>query len=214
MSSVLDFCPPLADLYSRQGPGSLSTVNNLLAIRRLMLAGKPVRTLEVGMAEGASALTIAATHRDLGAAPARQHVAIDPYAVQVWKGRAMERLASDGLDGYVTWKGAFSHFALPELLRDEEGTFGLIYIDGSHEYEDVFIDFYYCRQLVAPGGYLLFDDSSMPDVRRVVRHVRRLSAFRFISMSQYRDLAGIDGVRRRLAQAAGRAQLTVFQRIV
>src|SRR5215475_2163326 len=85
----LAFCPILDDLYrtgtaidatgEQRSVTGLSTRNNLLIIRSLMMALKPSRTIETGLAAGGSALTFAASHRDLGYPPAHQHVAIDPY---------------------------------------------------------------------------------------------------------------------------------------
>ena len=51
--------------------------------------------------------------------------------------------------------------------------FQLIYIDGSHRFEDVFCDFYFVRYLLAVGGYVMFDDSSDSEVAKVVRFVRK-----------------------------------------
>lgn len=39
-----------------------------------------------------------------------------------------------------------------------EGAFGMAFIDGSHEFEDVRRDFEMCDRLLAPGGYLLLHD--------------------------------------------------------
>ena len=38
--------------------------------------------------------------------------------------------------------------------------FGLIYIDGSQEFDDFFVDAYLCARLLEPGGIMLFDDRS------------------------------------------------------
>src|SRR5437016_221917 len=59
--------------------GSLSSLNNLIMLRRLMMDLKPKRTLEVGLSFGGSCLVFTASHRDLGCDAARQHVALDPF---------------------------------------------------------------------------------------------------------------------------------------
>lgn len=46
--------------------------------------------------------------------------------------------------------------ALGGLLA--EGAFGLIFIDGSHEFDDVMRDFAMCDRLLGPGGILLLHD--------------------------------------------------------
>src|SRR5947209_8725498 len=57
----------------------LSTVNNLLTIRQIMLKIQPEQTMEVGMACGGSTLTFAALCCHLKHSPCRQHVALDGF---------------------------------------------------------------------------------------------------------------------------------------
>jgi hypothetical protein len=62
----LVFCPVLAELYRtgvaidaagvKRAASGLSTPNNLLVIRALMMAMRPERTIEIGLAAGGSAL--------------------------------------------------------------------------------------------------------------------------------------------------------------
>jgi predicted O-methyltransferase YrrM len=47
----------------------------------------------------------------------------------------------------------------------------LIFIDGSHAYDNVFIDFYLTERHLNPGGILVFDDVSWPGVERVSHYV-------------------------------------------
>lgn len=58
---------------------SNSTLNNLRFIQQTMRDRKPKRTLEIGLAFGASALVFCSEHQRLGHKEAKQHVAIDPY---------------------------------------------------------------------------------------------------------------------------------------
>src|SRR6185503_10965231 len=129
MSSKFDFCPTLADLYKerrvigRSGRvfeevGSLSTLNNIAHIRALMLESAPERTLEIGMAFGGSALTFAASHRDLGRAPLQQHTAIDPAQSSYWDGAGRQNLERAGLAEYVEVIEKYSAFALPQLITE------------------------------------------------------------------------------------------------
>lgn len=85
-----DFCPILTQMLSenrtvgRSGKhftdlASNSTLNNLRLIQRTMHERKPSRTLEVGLAFGASTLVFYSEHQRLGHEAARQHVVIDPY---------------------------------------------------------------------------------------------------------------------------------------
>jgi hypothetical protein len=99
-------------------------------------------------------------------------------------------------------------------LVGERASYDIIYVDGSHLFEDVFVDFYYATRLLAQGGVMAFDDSSDPHVRKVVRFVSRNFhfAYRPLDLGPYRaDRAS--GLRYRAAKALGRVQLTAFQKI-
>ena len=85
-----EFCPVLDEMLSKRSTvgrsgkvftnlGSNSTLNNLRFIQRTMCDRKPTRTLEVGLAFGASTLVFCTEHERLGHVAAQQHVAIDPY---------------------------------------------------------------------------------------------------------------------------------------
>ena len=95
-----EFCPVLAEVArSRRIVGNngkvfeqlaaLSSRNNLLTLRRLMLTLNPERTLEIGLGFGGSTLMFASTHRDLRHAPCGQHTSIDPFQTTVWDSSAI-----------------------------------------------------------------------------------------------------------------------------
>src|SRR5690242_6372292 len=127
--STLEFCPVLADLYRTGGAVDatgvrrealgLSTPNNLALIRALMLHLKPRRTIEIGLAAGGSALTFASSHRDLGAAPTKQHVALDPYQ-GAWHRLGITLIERAGLNGYTEIIEERSCLALPTKMRAGE----------------------------------------------------------------------------------------------
>lgn len=175
-----DFCIQLKQLLEtrqttgRSGKvfsklGALSIENNLSVLRTLMLELKPENTLEIGLAFDASCLALAASHRDLGHQPARQHVAIDPHQSAVWDDTA--RLVIErAVLGCVDVCEDFSSSLLFQLVS-EGRKFNLICIDGSHLFEDVSVDFYYSIKLPSPQGLLLFDDSTDPHVRKVLSFI-------------------------------------------
>ena len=113
--SPLGFCPVLAEIVRTRGASlrgrtgekgedhflSFSSVNNLLSLRGVMMEFKPKRTLEIGMAMGGSALALATSHRDLGRATEKQHVAIDPFQADFWDHMGVEALKQAGLEEYV-----------------------------------------------------------------------------------------------------------------
>jgi predicted O-methyltransferase YrrM len=221
----LSYCPTLEDLYrTRQAvgqsgrtfdlTGGLSTVNNLAAIRHMMLAAKPQRTLEIGMACGGSALTIAASHRDAGFIPCCQHIAIDAWQRDGFDNVARVLLERAGLDGYVEVREQLSSLALPKML-EEKLKFGLVYIDGSHRFEDVFCDFYYVRFLTEVGGFILFDDAADPEVAKVLRFIRanQTNFFERVPVYTFRRMTTPQRLKHSFGDALYKTQLAVFRKI-
>ena len=217
----LSFCPVLNEMVStgrtadRDGaavaPQGLSTVNNLVVLHNLHRELKSAATLEIGLAYGASALVFAQDHKDFGALPAGQHVAIDPFQDHL-NHAGLAAIERAGLSGYVRHVIAFSDRALPALL-DEGRRFGMIYIDGSHLFEDVFIDCHYAAQLLDEGGVMVLDDSTDTHVAKALRFVRRNMSHLLteLDVAPYRADAG-QPLRYKAARALGRAQLTAFRK--
>jgi predicted O-methyltransferase YrrM len=215
----LAFCPILQELYShnsaadatngtvRQALG-LSPLNNLLIIRNLMMELKPKRTIEIGLAAGGSALTFAASHRDLGHTPCRQHVAIDPYQ-RLWYHLGKTLIARAALSDYVEIIEEPSRIALPLKLASQ-GTFDLAYVDGSHAFHEVMLDLYYVRHLLADGGVVVFDDCASKYVRRSIRFIRReIVSFREFDLTPFTK----GSWRRAIAYALNRSQCVAFQKV-
>jgi len=181
---------------------ALSTVGNLKEIERLMCEGRPENTLEIGMAFGGSALVLAGTGRDV-CSGAYRHIAIDPFQSTIWDGVGLQCLEMAGLANYVEVLQEPSCLALPRLLG-EGRQFGLIYVDGSHLFEDVFVDAYFSARLLSDRGYLLFDDSSN-------KHVAKVLAFIDTSVRTL-ERAPDRTWRLRVARMLGKRQLTVYRR--
>ena len=220
----LDFCPALAEMVRSQrvvgrsgkvfdNLGAMSTLNNLVILRRLMLVLKPKRTLEIGLSFGGSALVFGATHRDLGHASIGQHVALDPFQETVWASSGLAAMERAGLSGYLDFRSAFSAFELPKLVERGE-QFGLVYVDGSHLFEDVIVDFYFVGRLLTDRGIVAFDDSTDPHVHKLIRFIRAnfSSYYEPLDLKPFRPDDGL-GWRYSIARALGRNQLTAFRRI-
>lgn len=220
----LEFCRPLITLIEagesigRSGKtlrnsGSFSTPNTLAILRNLFLAERPTRTLETGLGFGASALVFGASHRELTGTPAHQHTAIDPHQRGHWDEVALVALENAGLRDYVDFREQSSSIALPQLLAERE-KFQLIYVDGSHLFEDVFLDAYFASRLLVERGVLVFDDSTDPHVRKVLHFIRSnlQTVLQPLNLGPYRS-ARNGSTRYRLASLLQRAQLTAFRKI-
>lgn len=194
--------------------GALSTVNNLRTLRWLLGEHKPQRTLEAGMAFGGSALVFAAVHRELGRPPCGQHIAVDPNQSTVWDNTGRKHLQQEGLEGYVRVMEQPTYLALPALLA-AGGAVDFAYIDGSHIFEDVFLDAFFVTHLLAPGGLMAFDDSQDRHVAKVLRFIDA----NLRHLLQRVDAGGARAddpfwarCRFRLAAALGKQQMTVYRK--
>jgi hypothetical protein len=211
-----DFCPVLDKILAtgrtvgRSGKefselGSNSTLNNLKFIQRTMRERKPRRTLETGLAFGASALVFCSEHQRLGHEAAKQHIALDPYQpypmLDEAGAYAVERA---GFSDFLDYRPEFSEFALPRLLEAGE-RFDFIYIDGSHLFENVLIDAFYSARLLNDAGWMALDDSTDPHVAKVNDFIRSnlTGSLKEISLGAKATVTGL----------LGKRQLTVFERL-
>lgn len=219
----LNFCETLVELMQSScitgatgkkftNLGSRSTINNLLTLYSLMLDYKPQKTLEVGLAFGASCLALAAAHRELNHSPLKQHIAIDPFQSGAWDNVAHKLLAQERLLEYVNIYEKHSYLILPNLI-DNNKKFDLIYIDGSHLFEDVFIDFYYSSKLLSESGLLAFDDCTSKHVKKVLSCIDSnfSHSFKRVNISQYR--VNFSKFKQKAANILHMNQLTVYQKI-
>jgi predicted O-methyltransferase YrrM len=179
----LGFSPALADMFSRRKAEgrdgrildvtSISRRTNLIILRNLHRALGARHTLEIGLANGGSALVFCQTHKDLWGVGDRQHVAIDPFQRALFINETgLLAIEHAGLAPFLEFREEFSCYALSALCK-EKATFEIIYVDGSHLFEDVFVDLYFSIRLLPSGGFLVFDDCRNPHVRKVLDFARR-----------------------------------------
>lgn len=193
---------------------SLSTDNNLAIIINLFQTFAPKRTLEIGLAFGGSAVVFAKLFQLRKEAPQHQHIAIDPSQTKenLWDSIGLINLNKNGLGDFVEHVDAFSSQALPRLVQ-EGAKFDIIYIDGSHIFEDVFVDWFYCRQLLSDRGLILFDDATDPHVAKVIKFIKNNFKKRLIplSLSDYQE--NRSKVFYKIAEFFNKTQMRAFKRI-
>lgn len=151
---------------------SNSTLNNLRFIQKVVRENKPERTLEIGLAFGASTLVFCTEHERLGHAATKQHTAIDPYQpYPVYDEAGVYAVERAGLANFLDYRPEFSEFVLPRLLETHQ-RYDFIYVDGSHLFENVFLDAFYGARLLNDGGLIAFDDSTDAHVAKVLSFIR------------------------------------------
>jgi predicted O-methyltransferase YrrM len=212
---MLEFeeCPPLAELIRTNkavgrtgkrfdGLGALSTVNNLRLLKRLVREYRPRHTLEIGLAFGGSALALLselkAAHGD-----GFTHTAIDPFQSTVWDSVGVDLVSTAGFGDQFTLLPQFSKEALLQLGHR---MFDLIYVDGSHLFEDVIVDVVFSADRLSDGGLLVLDDCTDPHVLKVVKFLRR--NWREL----FEELNVASTPKQRLAHMLNRSQVTVFRK--
>jgi len=223
MNSALSFCPELATLYScdcvRADSGkeftltACSTVNNLVILKNLFTHVAPRKSMEIGMAFGGSCLMLAAMYQKAGQPPRAQHIAIDPFQTNHWERIGIQAVERAGLSGYVQVREELSSAALPSLVAQGE-QFDLIYIDGSHLFEDVFIDAFYSFRLVSKNGAIIFDDCRDVHVKKVIQFIRgnMREHFEEMDMGPFRQDRG-QTIKYKAARALRQVQVVGFKRI-
>jgi predicted O-methyltransferase YrrM len=138
------------------------------ALRDLLIAEHAETVVEVGLAYGRSALAIGEALVCVGARRPR-HVIIDPLQATEWRNVGWRLLCSAGLDAIVRLVQQPSSLALPQLVA-EGLTADAAFVDGSHRFHEVFVDLYFLRRIVRPGGVIVLDDDRWPSVRTAARY--------------------------------------------
>ncbi|MEU8079698.1 class I SAM-dependent methyltransferase [Catellatospora citrea] len=140
-------------------------------LRDLLIAEGVATVVEVGLAYGSSALAIGEALVAAGR-PDPRHVVIDPFQDSVWHNVGWDQLCSAGLAPITRLIPAWSSIALAQLVAD-----GFVadaaFVDGSHRFHEVFVDLYFLRKIVRPGGLILIDDDRVPSVRTAARYYEK-----------------------------------------
>jgi hypothetical protein len=140
-------------------------------LRDLLIVERVETVVEVGLAYASSALAVGEALVTI-ARPRPRHVIIDPFQDEAYANVGWNLLRAAGLDAIATLRRAWSSIALPELLTE-----GLVadaaVVDGSHRFHEVFVDLYFLRKIVRPGGLIVLDDDWTPSVRTAVRYYEK-----------------------------------------
>lgn len=136
-------------------------------LRDVIIAERPTRVIEIGLAYGSSALAIAEGLVSSEVTDVR-HVIIDAYQ-EKFGDAGWSALVATGLTDTCLLLREKSQLALPQLIRDGF-VFDAAFVDGSHIFHNVFVDLFFLRQLVRPGGLVILDDCNWPSVATAVRY--------------------------------------------
>jgi predicted O-methyltransferase YrrM len=141
---------------------------------RQVAATGATQAVEVGMAFGISTLCLCdalCRNTSLEAGQRPHLVVVDPFQNgNIWQGVGLAQIRSAGFDDVVQFHERPSQVVLPELAA-KEYRIQFAFIDGSHMFDEVLIDFFYLDQMLEIGGVIVFDDVGLQPVNAVVRFV-------------------------------------------
>jgi len=141
---------------------------------RQVAATRATQAVEVGMAFGISTMCLcdALSRNTSPETGQRPHlVVVDPFQNgNIWQGVGLAQIRSASFDDVVQFYERPSQVVLPELAA-KEYRIQFAFIDGSHMFDEVLIDFFYLDQMLEIGGVIVFDDVGLQPVNAVVRFV-------------------------------------------
>ena len=144
-------------------------------IYNLIYQNRFQRTLEVGLAMGASAVWICQAHKDLGLHGT--HVAIDPNQTSQYENIGRILVQRSGLESHMSVMEMTSYRALPKLLEEvlagRQQRFHLIYIDGWHTFDYTLVDFFYADLLLETNGVIVLDDIKHKPVQKCLKYIEK-----------------------------------------
>ena len=139
-----------------------------------MIADGATRTLEIGLGYAISTLFIC--EGLLENAAGGRHVAIDPFQDgslladgTLFGGAGVRTLQRAGVRSLVELYDEGSEIVLPRLLAAGR-TFDFAFVDGSHRFENVFLDLIFCGRLLTEGATVFVDDTHLPPVAHSVAY--------------------------------------------
>ena len=137
-------------------------------LRDVLVADGVHVVIEVGLAYGSSALAIGEALVLTGEAEA-SHIVIDPFQATAYDDVGRDALNAAGLAAQTTFIEEASSIVLARLAGAGL-TADAAFVDGSHRFHEVFVDLYFLRQLVRPGGLIVLDDAALPSVATALRY--------------------------------------------
>ncbi len=137
-------------------------------LRDMLVAERARVVIEIGLAYGSSALAIGEALCLNGSGDV-SHIVIDPFQATAYHDVGRDAIAAAGLADRTTFIAEPSSIALARLLA-EGHVADAAFVDGSHRYHEVFVDLYFLRRLVRPGGLIVLDDASWPSVATALRY--------------------------------------------
>ena len=138
---------------------------------------KPVRSYEVGLLSGSSAVTIMAA-KPAGAGVL--HIACDPYQTSLYDGRALKVISDLGFADRFRFAEEAAHASMPKVLAEDGQVQDLVFLDGNHKFDYTLVEWFFADKMIRVGGVVVFDDCHYPMVQAVANFVEANCPYRFV----------------------------------
>ena len=141
---------------------------------------KPIRSIEIGLAYGISAMFILEKHREYGSLE-NAHLVIEPDTIS-YGNAALYNIENEGLSKYIDIRNDFSDKILAKLFLDNF-RIQYAYIDTTKQFDVVLQDFYFINKIMDVGGVIIFDDcgGGWPGIQRLARFVNTLPHYKVLA---------------------------------
>ena len=135
-------------------------------LREWVRRERPVKTIEIGLGYGVSALHICEGLL-LNGVHADKHVVIDPHQDWRFSQLGLQHLEDAGIRDRVEFLDEESQIALPRFM-EQKRSFDFAFVDGNHHFDYVFLDLFYLGRLVTKGGLIVLDDYNWAGINKAV----------------------------------------------
>jgi predicted O-methyltransferase YrrM len=170
---------------ARTGPGWIRSEGDFARValphadadvlRDLLVQEKAGVVIEIGLAYGVSALAIAEALVSVGSSG--PYLIIDAFQQDQFDDAGWTAIERAGLVHLVSLLRERSQQALPRLWVEGMAA-DAAFVDGSHIFHNVFVDLFYLREIVRPGGLIILDDCEWPSVGTAVGYFESNSGWR------------------------------------
>lgn len=146
---------PAKDRQSQQHISFHTYVHILGAIRRSLPADRQARYLEIGVWKGGTSLLMSRHEFPTSV------IGVDVFAYRNQRSEAETMQEALKGSGPITWLNSSStnRYIVPRVKRELAGALlDMLFIDGNHSTKGALADFTNFAPLVAPGGFIIFDD--------------------------------------------------------
>jgi len=129
---------------------------------------KPMNTLEIGLAMGASAICFADAASKIN--PGSMHYAIDPNQFTDYGGAGVQIIKDSGLSNNFKLIEGKTHEVFHYFL-DNKIKVDMAFIDGWNTFDYTFIDFFFIDKILNDGGILAFHDMNGLSKQKVLNFI-------------------------------------------